>query len=70
MAIQIKVNVGGVWKDVVSVKGNVGSVWKDTSNIYSNNSSVWRPHIVSIGSVDATVTFLDTSVDFPDGDFS
>jgi hypothetical protein len=41
-SMDMKVNVGGVWKDVEEVKINVGGAWKDVSEMKMNIGDAWK----------------------------
>lgn len=38
----MKINIGGVWKDVDSLKINIGGVWKDVISVKQNISGEWK----------------------------
>jgi len=38
----MKINVGGVWKDVAEVKVNVSGVWKNVTEAWINVAGVWK----------------------------
>ena len=40
--ITTKVNIGGVWKDVVSRSVNIGGVWKSVVSVSVNIGGVWK----------------------------
>lgn len=45
----MKVNIGGVWKDVAAVKVNINGVWKAVSKITGNVGGVWKSLFESDG---------------------
>jgi len=42
VALNIKINVGDVWRDVDEIKINVGDVWRTVKEIWINIGDTWR----------------------------
>jgi hypothetical protein len=40
--LNIKVNVNGTWKDIISTKVNVGGEWKDVMSAKVNVNGTWK----------------------------
>lgn len=40
--INMKVNIGDVWKDVTEIKINVGDTWKNVTDVWINIGDVWK----------------------------
>ena len=62
----MKINIGGVWKDVAAVKVNIDGVWKAVSKITGNVGGVWKSLFESDGKyqllADVTVAAATSSV--------
>jgi len=40
--INVKINIGGVWKDASEMKINIGGVWKTVTKIQINIGDTWK----------------------------
>lgn len=63
----MKVDIGGVWKDISGIKVNIDGVWKSANKLVNNIGGVWKSAWDSVGKYellgDITLSASATTVD-------
>lgn len=56
----IKINVGGVWKEISFARMNIGGVWKNVIEIKQNIDGIWKTVLIYVVEYsDSNYTYSD-----------